>query len=68
MRDRTDEAGATLKAESISLLEIRAALKIALADNAGAEADDLIRATARLLGFKRVGSDLRARIAQGLES
>ncbi|MEO1921319.1 MAG: DUF3320 domain-containing protein [Sphingomonadaceae bacterium] len=68
VRDRTNESGATLKAESISLLEIRAALEIALADNAGAEADDLIRATARLLGFKRVGSDLRTRIAQGLQS
>ena len=68
VRDRTNESGATLKAESLSLLEIRAALEIALADNAGVEDDDLIRATARLLGFRRVGSDLRARIAKGLES
>lgn len=68
VRDRSAESGATLKADSISLLEIRAALAIALDDNAGAEPDDLIRASARLLGFKRVGSDLRARITEGLEA
>lgn len=34
VRDRSDETGATLKASSISLLEIRAALRIAQDDNA----------------------------------
>lgn len=67
VRDRSNETGATLKASSISILEIRAALSIARADNAGAADDDLIRATARLLGFKRVGSDLKARISEALQ-
>ena len=66
VRDRSNETGATLKASSISLHEIDAALKIAQDDNAGAADDDLIRAAARLMGFKRVGSDLRARISEAL--
>ena len=66
VRDRSNETGATLKASSISLHEIEAALKIAQDDNAGAADDDLIRAAARLLGFKRVGSDLKARISEAL--
>lgn len=68
VRDRSTESGATLKASSISLLEIRAALAIALEDNAGADPDELVRAAARLLGYKRVGSDLKARIGQALEN
>jgi hypothetical protein len=67
VRDRTNEEGATLKASSISLQEIRAALKIAREDNAGGEDADLIRSAARLLGFRRVGSELQVRLAQGLE-
>ncbi|WP_232343553.1 DUF3320 domain-containing protein [Novosphingopyxis sp. YJ-S2-01] len=68
VRDRSGETGATLKASSIAVLEIGAALKIAIADNAGAEAEDLIRATARLLGYKRVGSELHDRIAMAVKS
>jgi hypothetical protein len=66
VRDRSAETGATLKAASISMLEIQAALKIARNDNAGGEDEDLVRTVARLLGFKRVGTDLQARIAEGL--
>jgi hypothetical protein len=66
VRDRSAETGATLKAENISMLEIKAALKIARDDNAGGEDEDLIRTVARLLGFKRVGPDLQARIAEGI--
>lgn len=67
VRDRSNEIGATLKASSISVLEIRAALGIAEVDSAGADADELIRAAARLLGFKRVGSELRARISLAID-
>lgn len=67
VRDRSAEEGATLKASNISILEIRAALRIARDDNGGGEAPDLVRTAARLLGFKRVGPDLQARIAAGLE-
>ncbi|WP_266183213.1 DUF3320 domain-containing protein [Dyella humicola] len=66
VRDRSAETGATIKADSISMLEIRAALKIARDDNAGGGDADLIRTVARLMGFRRVGADLQARIAAGL--
>ena len=68
VRDRSAESGATLKASCISMLEIEAALAIARADNAGGDDADQIRAAARLLGFKRVGPDLQARIASGLSA
>ncbi len=66
VRDRGAETGATVKAECISILEIRQALKIAREDNAGGDDEDLVRTAARLLGFKRVGTDLQARIAKAL--
>jgi hypothetical protein len=66
VRDRSAEAGATVRAESISMLEIREAFKIARGDNAGGDDKELIGTVARLLGFKRVGPDLQTRIAEGL--
>jgi len=66
VRDRSEERGATIKADALSLLEIRAALAIARQDNAGGSEDDLVRSAAKLLGFRRVGSDLYARLSQGL--
>lgn len=66
IRDRSAEYGATLKADAISMIEIRAALAIARDDNAGGSDADLIRFAARLLGYRRVGSDLQTRLAQGL--
>jgi hypothetical protein len=68
VRDRAAENGATLKAAAISMMEINAALRIARDDNAGGNDADLIRTAARLLGFRRVGADLQARIATGLET
>lgn len=68
VRDRSEEEGATLKAMNISLMEIRAAIKLALQDNAGGDDGDIIRTTARLLGFRRVGSELQARLVEGLRT
>lgn len=68
VRDRSAESGATLKASMISLLEIGAALAIAHEDNAGGSDEDLIRTAARMLGFRRVGSDLQARLMEGLSA
>ena len=68
MRDRSNETGATLKAASLSMLEIGAALRIARTDNAGGDASELMRSAARLLGFKRVGAELQERLAAGLEA
>lgn len=67
VRDRSNESGATLRAANISHLEARAALRIAQDDNAGGTGEELVRAAARLLGFKRVGSDLKARLSANLE-
>lgn len=67
VRDRSGESGATLKAASISLLEIRAALAIARDDNAGGDEGELVRTCARLLGFRRVGGDLQARIGEAIK-
>jgi hypothetical protein len=66
VRDRSAESGATLKAGSISDLEIDAAIAIARQDNAGGDEADLVRVAARLLGFRRVGSELQARISSRL--
>ena len=66
VRDRSDEEGGTLKAISLSLLEIRAAIVIAKEDNAGGSDDDLVRTASRLLGFRRLGNELRDRISKGL--
>jgi hypothetical protein len=46
---------------------MRAAIKLAQEDNAGGSDEELIRAAARLLGFRRVGTDLKSRIGLGLE-
>lgn len=66
VRDRSAESGATCKAEALSLPEIRAALRLAREDNPGGSDADLIRSAARLMGFRRVGADLQARIVEGL--
>ncbi len=68
VRDRSAETGPTLKAGAISPMEIRAALAIAREDNAGGSDGDLIRTAARLMGFRRVGPELQARIADVLQA
>lgn len=67
VRDRSLESGATLKAANISAVEAKAALRLAQDDNAGGSHDELVRAAARLLGFKRVGSDLGAMLMANLK-
>lgn len=66
VRDRSNETGATIKAASISMLEIKAALNMARVENAGGEDAELIRSAARYLGFKRVGGELQERLAKGM--
>jgi hypothetical protein len=66
VRDRGSESGATLKADCISMIEIKAAIRIARNDNAGGDHAELVRTAARLLGFKRVGADLQSRLTSGL--
>ncbi|MDB5696622.1 MAG: putative helicase-like protein [Sphingomonas bacterium] len=66
VRDRSGESGATARADTLSILEIRAALAIAREDNPGGSDDELVRNAARLLGFRRVGPEVAARIGAGL--
>jgi len=63
VRDRSDESASTLKASYISVAEIREALSLAQADNAGGDNIELVRISTRMLGFKRLGAELQARIA-----
>lgn len=64
VRDRSVESGATHKAANISMLEIKSALSIVREDNAGGDDADLIRSAPRLLGFRRVGTDLQSRFSE----
>lgn len=66
VRDRSQESGTICKASNIAMSEITAALRIAVEDNAGGSDEDIIRATVRLFGFRRVGSDLQERLRSGL--
>lgn len=66
VRDRSAETGHTIRAAYISVIEINAAFEIARGDNAGGDDADLVRAVARLLGFRRVGSELQTRITEAL--
>lgn len=62
VRDRSKETIPTTAPSNISRLEIMRCLEIALEDNAGGSDQDIIRAAARLFGFKRVGSELQNRL------
>jgi Protein of unknown function (DUF4011)/REase_MTES_1575/Protein of unknown function (DUF3320)/AAA domain len=67
VRDRSNETIPTTAPANISKLEIMRCLEIALEDSAGGADQDIIRAAARLFGFKRVGSELQARLQLYLE-
>lgn len=67
VRDRSKETTPITSPAYISGLEVRRCLEIALEDNAGGSDQDIIRAAARLFGFKRVGSELQTRLASFLE-
>jgi hypothetical protein len=67
VRDRALESGSTEKASSISLLEICEALRLARDENAGGDLADPVRTAARLMGYRRVGPDLQARIQSARE-
>lgn len=62
VRDRSDEEGSVLKASHLPPIEIRAAARMIEDECGEMELEEKIRTIARLLGFRRVGSDLRAAI------
>ncbi len=68
VRDRSQEEGPVLKAEYLCLFELQAALELARKENGGGSDEELIRAAARYLGFRRLGSDLRTRIRLALKA
>ncbi|WP_372422164.1 DUF3320 domain-containing protein [Salinarimonas chemoclinalis] len=66
VRDRTEAPPNTRLPAMIAAHEIRAALARAIADNGAMDREEAVTAVARLLGFQRTGSELRARIGQAL--
>ena len=63
VRDRSQETGTLLKPTLLPPLEIQAAAKLIERECGSMQVDDLVRAVARLLGFRRTGSDLQHVIA-----
>ncbi|OSQ48268.1 hypothetical protein MCRY_22460, partial [Marivita cryptomonadis] len=64
VRDRSSETGSLLKAEYLSQAEINAAVNLVVQESGQIPPEELIRAVARLLGYKRVGNDLSTRISE----
>jgi hypothetical protein len=56
----------TTRAVHLSALEIRAAARLLVAECGAIAPDDMPGAVARLLGYRRLGSELRVRIAEAL--
>ncbi|GGK22763.1 DUF3320 domain-containing protein [Salinarimonas ramus] len=67
LRDRSQAPAGLKAAGMIAPVEIAAALARALADNGAMSRDEIVVASARLLGFQRTGADLRARIGEIVE-
>lgn len=59
IRDRSAESTNIQKAEHLPPIEIRAAVYKVMAESGSANDDEIIRATARLFGFERVGPSLK---------
>ena len=65
-RDRSAAPLTLQRADMLSPLEIRAAIKIAERENGSMSEDEAAIAIARLLGFKRTGSDLKSAILSAI--
>ena len=68
VRDRSMENSPTTRAEYLPPIEIRAAASMVERESGQMSRDELISATARLLGFARTGQDVRARIRAALSA
>ena len=68
VRDRSAAPLTLQRADMLSPLEIRAAIKIAKRENGALSEDDAAIAVTRLLGFKRTGPDLKAAILKTIRS
>jgi hypothetical protein len=68
VRDRSAAPLTLQRAEMLSPLEIRAAIKIAERENGSMSEVDAAIAVTRLLGFKRTGPDLKVAILNSIRS
>ena len=59
IRDRSEENGATLAARMLPPQEIAAAAALIEKECGATSSDEMVKAVANLLGFRRVGPDLR---------
>ncbi len=66
VRSRLAEEAPTTRASLLCALEIRAAARLLVAECGVVAPDDMPGAVARLLGYRRLGPDLRLRIAEAL--
>ena len=67
VRDRSAETGSLLKAASLPPIEITAAAALIRAESGAIAREELVRATARLLGFQRLGPELAETIRQAVK-
>jgi hypothetical protein len=68
IRDRSATPPSLQRAETLSPLEIRAAFTVAQRENGTMTQDEATVAIARLLGFKRTGSDLKTAILRSIQN
>ena len=66
VRNRSQETGTILKAQFIAPIEFKAAAKLIVDQSGHVDDEELIKAVGSLLGYKRVGPDLREGIASAL--
>jgi hypothetical protein len=67
VRDRSSAPPSLQRADMLSPLEIRAAMKIAERENGALSADETVVAVTRILGFKRAGAELRAAVLNAMQ-
>jgi Protein of unknown function (DUF3320) len=68
IRDRSKAPPSLQRAETFSPLEIRAAFTVAQRENGTMTEEEMTVAIARLLGFRRTGSDLRTAILRSIQN
>jgi len=66
VRNRSKQSGTILKAQYIAPMEFIGAAKLIIEQSGHVEDEELIKAVGNLLGFKRVGPDLREGISTAL--
>ncbi len=68
VRDRSGESGPTLQAAALPPMEVRAAATMLKRECGQMDRPEMVREIGRLLGFKRIGVDLRRTINSALDT